>query len=151
VKPATPPTTKTSPGYDFNFTPTTKKNPPGPHVWHDLGTNLDWAWPEDKIESYWSRADAYCRNLRANDKSDWRLPTLDEVRAIYDPSQTSDCGGYYQCHIKGGQKLSGPIVWTSTPGDKDSEVMMYMFNGPREFSSWQKNAPGYRLHVVCVR
>jgi len=59
---------------------------------------------------YWNQAKRYSAHLGLGGYSNWRLPTIDELAAIYDPTQHAD-------DIKGGIKLSGigPARWVWSP------------------------------------
>src|SRR4051812_33208632 len=48
---------------------------------HDLSTGRIWS-PASKTGVGYSEADGYCRSLSENGKSDWRLPTEAELRAV---------------------------------------------------------------------
>ena len=49
-------------------------------------TSSELLWQDDAAvkttQKVWSDAVSYCQNLRLDDYSDWRLPTLDELRSI---------------------------------------------------------------------
>jgi serine/threonine protein kinase len=137
--------------YDFNFTPAVKKDSStaGAQLWSDGATGHDWAWFTGRTDSNWSHADSFCRNLHFHDKS-WRLPSVDELRGIYDSSQPSDCGGSYQCYIKGGLRLNGPIVWSSDLQKNGTEAAAFMFDDGSVYGYVPIQWTGYRAHIVCI-
>jgi formylglycine-generating enzyme required for sulfatase activity len=55
-------------------------------VWTDPATGLMWTKQDSGSGVSWDQAKAYCSNLRLGGFSDWRLPTIDELQGIYDPS-----------------------------------------------------------------
>jgi uncharacterized protein DUF1566 len=59
----------------------------GPGVWTDTSTDLMWQNPNlDNAVLNWSDAVDYCGDLSVSSYSDWRLPTISELRTI-----TSGC------------------------------------------------------------
>jgi hypothetical protein len=56
------------------------------------GTVLDHAtglvWQDDAVGSTmdWASAEAYCQNLTLGDQTDWRLPSIKELRTLVDKS-----------------------------------------------------------------
>ena len=88
-------------------------------VWTDPGTGLTWTKNDNGSDVNWNQASAYCANLRLGGNSGWRLPTIDELQRIYDPSIsiTMPCGNGDSCifHVKGYLKLSG-WHWSSFGG-----------------------------------
>lgn len=57
----------------------------------DTQTGLMWAPAPDR-DVDWNQADAYVRSLDAGGYKDWRLPTLAELRTIYDSSPKNPAG-----------------------------------------------------------
>ena len=86
-------------------------------TWTDPATGLMWARKDSGSDVSWQQADVtwqqatdYARNLRLALSSNWRLPTIDELRGIYDPN--ANVHGY---HVKGNMQLSG-WQWSSSLG-----------------------------------
>jgi len=87
-------------------------------VWTDPSTGLMWAGKDNGKDVRWKGAVKYCRNLRLAGYSDWRLPTLAELEAIYDrnanvpglsgPGKESP----FTYHVKGNLFLTGD-QWSS--------------------------------------
>lgn len=88
--------------------------------WIDSRTNLMWTAKDSANNLSYEGAGAYCRNLRLSDYSDWRLPALDELEKLYDPSKSHD-GAFvfyrlvFQYHIAGGIMLSGGRAMSNSP------------------------------------
>jgi hypothetical protein len=76
-------------------------------VWVDENTRLMWTSQDNGSNVDWSQAVSYCRNLRAGEYADWRLPEIGELQKIYDPSQPGN--------IKGGIRVTGTQwEWSAT-------------------------------------
>jgi len=119
-------------------------------VWKDKATGLTWATQDNGSRIDWQSADGYCKNLK-NGSYSWRLPTIDELEKIYDPTQNGSCGKSFPgsvCHIKGGIQLSGPAAWSSNQGSHPKWAWIYFFNeGKRSEIPWL-NYTFYR--ALCV-
>jgi hypothetical protein len=115
-----------------------------PAGWTDPDTGLTWTKADNGSDINWNEANDYCSNLRLGGFSDWRLPTLNELRGIYDESV--DTGGWH-FHVKGNLKLSSVWQWSS---DKDSAgVWGLYFNTGTQYparSDYTNNA-----RALCVR
>jgi hypothetical protein len=66
-----------------------------------------WATTTSGEDLPWASAHAYCRNLRLNGHDDWRLPTLEELATLLDPTP----GG---SGIKAPVQLDACCLWSST-------------------------------------
>jgi hypothetical protein len=72
-------------------------------VWEDPYSGLIWATHTNGRTLKWSGAKSYCQNLTPGGQKGWRLPTKDELRGIYDPSNGPD-------HAAGGIQLNGHFL-----------------------------------------
>ncbi len=52
------------------------------YCWHDTKMNLVWQNPPSTSADFWSEAVTYCDNLILGSKSNWRLPTISELRSL---------------------------------------------------------------------
>src|SRR5580693_768923 len=91
------------------------------HTRTDPGTCLTWTLEDSRTDVNWSQAASYCNHLRLGGYSDWRLPTIDELRTINDnnvntPGNMGD-NGPVTWHVKGSIQLSGSAHWSSTSGN----------------------------------
>jgi photosystem II stability/assembly factor-like uncharacterized protein len=63
----------------------------------DFATGLMWAAKDNGADITWSDANTYCKGFHAGDYSDWRMPSSDELQALYDPNSSyvpkDECGG----------------------------------------------------------
>jgi hypothetical protein len=65
-----------------------------------------WTQKDTGKDMTWDQAVEYCRELRL-DRGAWRLPTLDELKAIHDVNGSSPW------KVKGDLQITG-IEWSST-------------------------------------
>ena len=89
----------------------------------DAELGLQWAPAPDQAMNHY-QAEEYARNLTLAGGG-WRLPTREEVKSLYDKSQS---GGAYPMF-----NLSGMWVWTSAL-DGPSYAWAFFFTIGREFS-----------------
>jgi formylglycine-generating enzyme required for sulfatase activity len=116
-------------------------NIPPPAGWTDPATLLTWTTADNGANVTWNEANDYCSNLGIDGYSDWRVPTIEELKSLYD-ANTGDM------HVKGNLKLSSGYQWTSTQKGA-SEARIFDFIAGR---------PSYKLLVLrtfnrtlCVR
>ncbi|MGA2992051.1 MAG: DUF1566 domain-containing protein [Candidatus Korobacteraceae bacterium] len=103
-------------------------------TWTDPATGLMWARQDNGNGVNLDRASNYCRNLSLVGYANWRLPAIDELAGIYDPTQNVN-----DYHIKGGIHVSG-WTWSTTSGT--GEAWAFHFGLGRRFS--------YPLHSGLV-
>ncbi len=103
-------------------------------VWSDPATGLMWTRKDNGYALRWQPAAEYCRNLQVGGYSDWRLPTIDELKNIYNPAARATCGlaGYAVCQIKGNIQLTSGVVWSSSGGDEPQTMRGFYFRGAGE-------------------
>jgi hypothetical protein len=107
-------------------------------VWNDPATGLMWTKTDNGKSVDWKEATAYCRNLELTEHSDWRLPTIDELKGIYDPHAET---------VMGSIRLSNLFFWSSTSGT-EAEKFFYMSRGTsHEYSGTHKML----MRALCVR
>src|ERR1700679_4025951 len=106
---------------------------------------LMWTPKDNDADVDWNQASAYCANLRLGGNSDWRLPTIDELQGIYDPSIPGDW------HVKGNLQLSRTFssYWSSSPGSASGEAWYFAFYGGSRLSD-KLNVGGFK-RAFCVR
>ncbi len=99
-------------------------------TWTDPATGLMWARNDNGIVNWqkadmtWQMAANYCQNLSLGSYSGWRLPTIDELAAIYDKTQND--GTWRHWHIKGGIQISG-WSWSNSAGNASGEAWAFLF------------------------
>jgi hypothetical protein len=126
-------------------------------TWTDRATGLMWAKNDNGSDVDWNQAGAYCSNLRLAGYSGWRLPTIEELQGIYDPSvsfQTAfDNGVTYNVHVKGNLKLTG-WHWSSSQGDAPGEPWQVAWNFNFGVEKPRHAFPlrfSYSTRALCVR
>jgi hypothetical protein len=107
-------------------------------------TTLQWAKQDNGSAVIQQEASNYCRSSLEG-FGDWRLPTIDELQSIYDPA--ADDGKRH--HVAHGIKLSGSIVWSSTPGERSGEAWVFHFTFGKRDSTRVGNAG--IIQALCVR
>ena len=99
----------------------------------DTRTGLLWAAKDDGKGMDEQDAKAYFKNYRGGGYTDWRMPTVDELEAIYD-HRSQNKQGY---HVTKLIDLTGEWVWCSEGPDsvtifnfKDGSRALAFFEGP---------------------
>jgi len=110
--------------------------------WEDSATGLAWSHKDDGSSVTPNQASGYCSSLRSGGYSDWRLPTIEELEAIFDSKLSK------QYKIKGPIELSDPCMLSATTNNA-GEVWSLCFNtGGRTLGGSGCGPSGYAL---CVR
>jgi tetratricopeptide (TPR) repeat protein len=116
----------------------------------DPATDLMWTRADNGTDIDWQQAVEYCRNMTTAGHSDWRLPTIAELRGIYDKAEdTPKKRPTYT--VREDFQLSGIYEWSSTQvkTDKNAEVFCYFYHpGGTET---HKLADNFRDRALCVR
>lgn len=120
-------------------------------TWTDPNTGLTWAGQDNGSNLTWQQAASYCKNLRLGGHSDWRLPEISELAAIYDPERKffDPSLNYHGQHIKGGIRMTGVGYWSNTAGDASGQASEFRFMGGARQSNFLDNSEGSR--ALCVR
>jgi len=118
-------------------------------TWTDPATGLMWTKGDNGSDVSWNQAVAYCSNLQLAGSSGWRLPTIDELQGIDDPTVSAQTGfdfGASDVHVKGKLKLTG-WSWSSSQGSQ----------GPWNFNFQNERATdgfplgfSYNMRALCV-
>ena len=99
-------------------------------------------WQDDNESKYikftWKDAITECKNLSLAEKSDWRLPSLKELKYIYSTKPTGD---------NKFQNLKPGYYWTSTTHPKDKKFALIVFTDG-SIHWYNKKVHTY---VKCVR
>ncbi len=113
----------------------------------DQRTGLQWTSRDHDHALAWQEADRHCRALALGRWVDWRLPEIDELRALYDTRFEEPCGDR-SCHLDPAIRLEEPYVWSASapaPGAR------FYF----DFASGNRLSPGIGptlvRRVLCVR
>jgi hypothetical protein len=98
-------------------------------MWKDGATGLTWTSQDNGSSVSMSQAADYCGKLRSGGYSDWRMPTIDELEAIYDSKLSK------QYKIKGSIQLSDSCILSSAT-NSSGEPWSFCFNyGGRTLAS----------------
>ena len=99
-------------------------------LWIDPDTALGWTARDNGSNLDWNEAKGFCSALEGYQGRRWRLPTIDELHAVFDASAT---GTFvfntvpYKYHIKGEIILTGFTHWSATQ-EPSSPAMAWMFD-----------------------
>jgi hypothetical protein len=126
--------------------------------WTDLGngvlkdarTGLEWTKNDNGGDIDWNEAKSYCDGRRTG----WRLPSLQELKAIFDPTARGARCAEALCQISSQFNLSGSWFWSATQVGRDatdgSELAwgVLMVNGAQ--TETVRDA-SYGSRTLCVR
>ena len=70
-------------------------------TWKDPVSNLIWQNPPVQEALDWDEAGEYCQNLGQGGHSDWRVPTMSELRTLIRSCPSTEAGG--SCEVEEGQ------------------------------------------------
>jgi len=107
----------------------------------DTNTGLMWAAIDNGNPINWADAKEYCENYEGVGYTDWRMPTLDELEALYDEKLENSKG----FHIAAVIGLTDCVVWASEL--RDEEAGAYRFHvgkrryPPRTFTYYLRALP----------
>jgi hypothetical protein len=111
-------------------------------LWKDSATGLIWAVKDNGSSVSPNQASDYCSSLRSGGYSDWRLPTIDELEALYDSKLSK------QYKVKGPIELSDPCILSGTTNS--SGTWSFCFNsGSRNLGAG--SGCGTTGYVLCTR
>ena len=94
---------------------------------------LTWM-PVNSSTKNWSQANAYCTNTAINGQTGWRLPTKDELKALYDSGAMK------------GQGWTLGNTWSSTPGGSGGHDVVGLDSG-----GVYPFYDSHEIYVTCVR
>jgi len=140
--------------------------------WVDPRTGLGWTAQDNGAAVNWKHAGEYCQQLRTGGFADWKLPSVEQLKALYDGGSTrqsvptgklelwailrqdggnvsqtemqADAGTVYKYHIAGGIVLSGRYVWS----DEDRRIGIIHARAVMEFSD---ASAGDHVRVIYER
>jgi Protein of unknown function (DUF1566) len=89
----------------------------------------------------WTQAKYFCENTVINSRSGWRLPTLDELKALHESGASIDQG------------WETSWLWSSTKHRSDEEYYKVAFFSNYLFSAGDvmRDRPSFPSSVTCVR
>lgn len=108
----------------------------------DSKTGLEWNQADSEVKTFWNVAVLLC-----NGKGErWRLPTVNELQEIRDPSLSVSCGGF-TCHVSPVFRLGGLEFWSSERIGNHEAWGVYLGSGNRSKSFVGESAN----MALCVR
>jgi hypothetical protein len=116
-------------------------------TWTDRNTSLMWSRSSMGTVELWQASDSYCKSLVLGGLSEWRLPTIDELATLYDPSQQDTR------HLRSGMFAQNSL-WSSTSASNSEKLAFDFESGKTMRARIAKDAPIqplYTLDAVCVR
>lgn len=123
-------------------------------TWTDPSTDLMWTRKDNGSDVDWNQATTYCAKSQLAGYTDWRLPTIEELQGIYDPSVSYHAKFDYDLvvvHVKGHLNLTG-WYWSSTPGEHPGRPWNFIFHHRKGES--REGFPlvlSYSMRALCVR
>lgn len=115
--------------------------------WTDPKTGLMWTKRDNGNPVNPYEASTYCQTLEWAGYSDWRLPTITELRGIDDPTASVPCIGLV-CRINVNFSPSAASMWSAGTGNRAGSVALYSFTNERPL------IPGNQFtnaRALCVR
>jgi hypothetical protein len=113
----------------------------------DATTALEWTSRDHDEALPWDAADRWCRDLDLAGRGDWRLPEVEELRALYDPERDEPCGNR-RCRLDPAIQIRAPYVWTATERGVGARFYVDLAYG-NELSP--SVTPELVRRVLCVR
>lgn len=95
----------------------------------DTRTNLMWAAKDNGRDIDSGDARSYCEKFRGGGYTDWRMPTPEELKGLYDKSKTykADCGT--DVHLTELIHLTCNVPWTSELGESKASYFHFGTGG----------------------
>ncbi|MDM8514941.1 DUF1566 domain-containing protein [Desulfobacterales bacterium HSG16] len=119
----------------------------GHFIAYDDGTVLDektglmWAVEDNGQDIDWKNAKLYCEEYQGGGYSDWRLPTIKDLKGLYDAGIRKPQEGIIS--------ISGWGVWSSETSG--SSAAYFNFDDGNEYQSTQSDSNDYRVLPVRGR
>jgi hypothetical protein len=124
-------------------------------TWTDPDTGLMWTKTDNGSDVDWNQASAYCSKLQLSGFSDWRLPTIDELQGINDPSARGeavyDFGLIHNVHVKGNLQLSGWQWSSSSVTNIPTDIAGVYDLATERPGDGMPISAYYNLRALCVR
>lgn len=108
----------------------------------DNSTKLIWQRNDDGVDRLWQDAIVYCGSLTLGGKTDWRLPTIEELQTIIDYTAYNPA---LSTEVFNG---ASDLYWSGTPSDIDPE---YAWGAFFNLGFVGTNYEGINNFTRCVR
>jgi hypothetical protein len=111
--------------------------------WLDSETGLTWTVKDNGEDVGWNQARGYCESMELDGFTDWRLPTIDELKTIYDKSQSK------RYKAKGPIELEMATIWSSSTNNVGDVWSLNFSYGGKSLSPTSGCSSSGR--TLCVR
>jgi len=95
----------------------------------DTRTGLMWAAHDNGAPATWKEAKKYCEQFTGGGYKDWRMPTVAELKTLYDkhePGYRPECAVYdWKVYLTSKIHLSGGGVWTSEDHGVEAGCLLF--------------------------
>jgi len=129
----------------------------GRFIAYDNGTVLDttaklmWAAKDNGADIDWQDAKRYCDKYQGGGYTGWRMPTQDELAALYDTSKSYKAKQRdYIVNLTELIQLSACCPWASETRGSDAAVF-YFYGGLRKWNNQSADGIGQALPVRSVK
>ena len=119
----------------------------------DTRTGLMWAQTDNMGHISWKDAKLYCENIILSQYNNWRMPTIEELKTLFDGSldgHETICGQNVKSTPQ--IELSCGFVWSSeildVPGGYSVSAYVYNYAKGYRYSSRMSQYRGYRALPV---
>jgi len=112
-------------------------------IWEDSATGLIWTVKDNGSDVGYNEAYAYCDSLDLNGYSDWRLPTIEELPAVFDKSVSK------KFKAKGPIELDAASIWSGSM-NSSGDVWSFSFSSGGKSLSPTRGC-GSTGRALCVR
>jgi len=95
----------------------------------DTKTDLMWAAYDNGASTTWQEAKQYCEKYIGGGYTDWRMPTVEELKGLYDenePGYRPDCAVYdWKVYLTNKIRLTGGSAWTLEDHGAEAECFLF--------------------------
>lgn len=119
----------------------------------DTATGLMWAQTDNLGNISWDNSKLYCENIILSRYTDWRMPTIDELKTLFDrslPGYETICGQKVRSSPQ--VQLSCGNVWSSeilpVPGGYIVSAYAFNFSRGYQYSARMTQYRGFRALPV---
>jgi hypothetical protein len=122
----------------------------GNGVLRDQSTTLEWTQEDNGTDIDWNDSKTSCSDRGKG----WRLPSLQELKSIFDPTEPGVRCAETQCKVSSQFHLTGPWFWSATQVGADSTDGNELAWGVLLVNGAQTQAvrdASYGSRTLCVR
>lgn len=112
-------------------------------IWEDSETGSIWTVKDNGSDIGWNQAYEYCDSLDLNGYSDWSLPKIEELSALFDKTVSK------KYKAKGSIELSVANIWSGSMNNSGDAWSFSFSHGGKSLSP--TGGCGAKGRVLCVR